>query len=367
MDSFYMERALLLGEKGRLTTPPNPWVGSVIVKDGKIIGEGFHKKAGDLHAEVIALNSAGSSAENATLYCTLEPCSHVGRQPPCIEAIIRSKIARCVIGIEDPDPLVQNKGVLALRKSGIQVDIGQHQEKVALSLKPYLHHRRTNLPYTILKAGISMDGKLAYKDGTSKWITSKEARANAHLLRAESQAILIGSGTAIKDKPQLTARDVVAEGAKNPVRVLLDSRGTVPYDSPLFDQTEAKTLVLTTEKCPKEYRLCLEEKKVETITLPPGKNGLGVDLKEAMKLLGKRGFLQLVVEGGPQIHTAFLEAGLANQITLYVGPRLLGATGKSFFTEEKSPHGLQEKEPFSLLHTQTFGNSVRIDYEIIHK
>lgn len=341
-----MRWAIRLGEKGRISAPPNPWVGCVIVRDGEIVGEGYHVAPGQPHAEICALQAAGILAHGATAYVTLEPCAHQGRTPPCVNSLVEAGIKKVIIPFLDPDSHVSGKGVAALREAGIEVLIGIGREDAAQSLEPYLYHRRTKKPFCVLKSAISVDGKTAAPDGTSKWITGDEARHNVHILRAESQAILIGAGTALMDKPQLTVRGVEA---KQPLRVLLDPKGKVSPQGPLFDLSLAPTLVFT--------KNVLEWKK------------MGIEVAEYVSLrnvlfeLGQRKIVQLLVEGGAHTHSLFVKENFAQKFVVYVGGCVLGSGGKSFLSEVFVPT-MSDAPRWRLEDVRRFGNDVRLDYRL---
>ncbi len=329
--SFFMRLAIQLGEKGRLTAPPNPWVGCVIVKEGELLGKGYHCAPGEPHAEVVALEQAGPLARGATAFVSLEPCAHHGRTPPCTEALIESGVKRVVIPLLDPDTQVAGQGVKRLEEAGIEVLVGVAELEATRSLLPYLHHRRTQTPYVVLKSAMSLDGKIAASDGSSKWITSEEARADVQRLRAESQAILIGSETARLDQPRLTVRDLPAS---QPLRVVIDRRGRLSREGPLFDLKLGPTLVFT---------------------------GQEVTLESVLQELGKRGVMQLLVEGGSELHAAFLREKRAHKLSLYVGNCLLGEKGRALapgfevLSIDRAPR-------FELDEVRRFGQSVRLDY-----
>ncbi len=360
-DIAFMRKAITLGEKGRLTAPPNPWVGCLITKDKQVIGEGYHSLAGEPHAEVVAIANAGKATEGATLYTTLEPCSHTGRTPPCVEACIKAKVSRVVVAVTDPDHKVNGSGIQILRKRGIQVDTGICHEEAHRSLAPYLHHRRTKRPYCVLKSAVSIDGRTAASDGSSQWITGEETRVNAHQLRAESQAIVIGAGTAFCDRPQLTIRHVPPPSGKQPLRVLLDSRGRTPAIGPLFDTTLASTLILTTALAPQSRIKEWKDSGAEVELLPQGFPGGSVDVSEAMALLGKRGILQVMVEGGALLYGSFFRSQLVDHFVVYVGACTLGADALPLFSGP-SPTTIDQAHRWHLLNIQRFGNDVRLDY-----
>src|SRR5688572_28606504 len=226
-DGELMARAIEIAELGRVTAPPNPWVGCVLARDGEVIAEGFHVRPGEPHAEVVALRSAGTRARGATAYVTLEPCSHRGRTGPCADALIQAGVTRVVVALEDPDERVSGRGLDTLRAAGVEVTVGIGAADAATSLAPYLHHRRTGRAYCLAKVAMTLDGRIAAADGTSRWITGEAARHDTHELRAASQAIVVGSGTALADDPALTVRGVAVTGP-SPLRALLDGRGRLP-------------------------------------------------------------------------------------------------------------------------------------------
>lgn len=356
----FMKQAIDLSESARIHAPPNPWVGCVIVKNGKIVGQGFTKPPGQGHAEVCALLDAGEEAREATAYVTLEPCSHFGRTGPCVDVLIEAGIREVFIGIQDPDSSVQGNGIRRLEHNGIKVFQGICADEIQDKLEPYLYHRKTGLPYTILKSAMSLDGRTAAMDMTSQWITSNEAREDVHLFRAHSQAIIIGSGTALKDQPQLTARHPLFSH-RQPLRVLLDGRGQVPAKGPLFDTTLAPTLVITSLHASTTRQREWEASGAEVINVSSIANG--VDLEEVWKLLGKRGILQAFVEGGSTLQTSLLDSKLVNKLIVYLGPLLLGSRGIPFYSKEIKT--LSEAKRLSLNKVLKFGDTVRMDYKII--
>jgi diaminohydroxyphosphoribosylaminopyrimidine deaminase / 5-amino-6-(5-phosphoribosylamino)uracil reductase len=328
-DEAAMAEAVALGERGRLTAAPNPWVGCVIVSpQGDVVGRGFHRRAGEPHAEVHALREAGDRTRGATAYVTLEPCSHQGRTPPCAPALVEADIGRVVVAVLDPDDRVAGRGVDLLRAAGIAVDVGVGAGAATRSLAPYLHHRRTGRPLCLLKTAASVDGRTAAADGTSQWITGPEARADAHRLRGQSQAVVVGAGTALADRPSLTARGVDPPPPVQPLRVLLDARGRVPAEGPLFDPALAATLVVTTALAGREAVKAWLDAGADVEEVPLAADGAGVDLLAALALLGQRGVLQAMVEGGAALHGSLVRAGLADRMVLYLGGRLLGEAGR---------------------------------------
>jgi diaminohydroxyphosphoribosylaminopyrimidine deaminase/5-amino-6-(5-phosphoribosylamino)uracil reductase len=356
-----MAQAVALGERGRATSAPNPWVGCVVVRDGRIVGEGYHRRAGEPHAEAHALCQAGDLARGATAYVTLEPCAHYGRTPPCVVALLRAGVARVVVGVLDPDRHVSGRGVAELRAAGLEVEVGVGDHHVAESLAPYLHQRRTGRAFAVLKAAISLDGRTAAADGSSQWISGPAARADAHALRAESQAILVGSGTALADRPSLTVRDAPRTPDRQPLRVLLDASGSVPASGPLFDPELAPTLVMTSEGADRAAVRAWCEAGADVEILPRASTGQGVDLTRALESLGRRGVLQVLVEGGARVHAGFARAGLVDRLVLYMGPRTLGAEGRPLLAGP-GPRSLADADCWRLLDVRRVGEDVRLEY-----
>jgi diaminohydroxyphosphoribosylaminopyrimidine deaminase / 5-amino-6-(5-phosphoribosylamino)uracil reductase len=365
-DEAAMARAVALGERGRETSAPNPWVGCVVVRDGRIVGEGYHHRAGEPHAEAHALCQAGDLARGATAYVTLEPCAHYGRTPPCVDGLLRAGIGRVVVGVLDPDRHVSGRGVADLRAAGVDVQVGVAEAMVAESLAPYLHQRQTGRAYVVLKAAISLDGRTAAADGSSQWISGPVARADAHALRARSQAVLVGSGTALADRPRLTVRDGATPPDRQPLRVVLDARGSVPATGPLFDPSLAPTLVLTSELADRSAvrAWCAAGANVEV--LPRACEGQGVDLASVLLALGRRGVLQVLVEGGARVHAGFARAGLVNRLILYVGPRTLGAEGRPLLAGP-GPRSLADAACWQLLDVRQVGDDVRLEYAPLNR
>lgn len=360
LDKKFMLRAIELGNQARLISPPNPWVGCVLVKDNVIVGEGFTQAPGQAHAEVMALRSAQEKAEGSTAYVTLEPCSHYGRTPPCAEALIKAKIAKVVICNGDPDPKVSGKGIQMLKDAGIEVASGLCTEEGAKALAPYFHHRRTNRAYCLVKTAMSIDGRAAAADYTSKWITSPEARRDSYRLRAESQAVLVGYQTALKDNPSLNVRDIDPMPVKQPLRVILDSKGRLQSPMNIFDLAQAPTLIATTEACSKDKIEEWTALGVEVQVFPIDNLGK-IDVFALLKYLGSRGVVQVLVEGGPTLLGHIIKNNLYDKIVTYIGPRILGENGISIF---KGLHidTIANAPTLKLVDLAQIGNCVRLDY-----
>jgi diaminohydroxyphosphoribosylaminopyrimidine deaminase/5-amino-6-(5-phosphoribosylamino)uracil reductase len=355
-----MGQAIAVAEEARRRTPPNPWVGCVLVADGAVVGTGATEPPGGAHAEAAALAAAGSRARGATAYVTLEPCAHRGRTGPCAEALVAAGVTRAVVALEDPDPQVRGRGFAVLRRGGVDVVVGVGADPAAQSLAPYLHHRRTGRAFCVVKTALSVDGRSAATDGSARWITGPSARADAHELRADSQAVAVGAGTALADQPRLTARDVAVAPTRPPFRVLLDTRGRVPASGPLFDPELAPTLVLTTTAAPSATQDAWRAAgaKVEVLDTGPG----GVNLTEALAVLGRYDVLQVLVEGGATLHGQLWAAGLTDRLVVYVGATLLGANGRPGLAWP-GPAGISDAPRLTLRDVTRLGGDVRCTYE----
>jgi diaminohydroxyphosphoribosylaminopyrimidine deaminase/5-amino-6-(5-phosphoribosylamino)uracil reductase len=299
-------------------------VGAVVVSaDGRILGEGWHEGPGRPHAEVVALREAGGAARGATLYTSLEPCAHVGRTPPCVGAILEAGVGRVVAAMRDPNPLVDGRGLEALRAGGVEVREGVLATEAARQNEAFAKHVRTGLPFVVWKMAASLDGKVAARDGTTRWITGEAARADVHRLRAWSDAILVGARTALLDDPSLTVREPGYGGAP-PLRVLADARGAVPATGDLFDDA-APTLVATTALAPSERRAEWAAAGAEVVVYDA--EGGGVPLGQLVGDLGKRDVQGLLLEGGPTLAFAAVEEGLVDTVVVYLAPKLIGGVG----------------------------------------
>lgn len=320
-DQEYMLRAIQLAKKGEGWTNPNPMVGAVIVKDGRIIGEGYHKKCGELHAERNAIASLTESAEGATIYVTLEPCCHYGKTPPCTEAIIEQKIKKVVIGSRDPNPKVAGKGAQILRESGITVVQDFMREECDCLNPVFFHYITTKTPYVVMKYAMTLDGKIATKTGASKWITGEAARAEVQHMRHRYMGIMAGIGTVIADDPMLNVR---VEGWKSPIRILCDSGLRIPLDGQIVKSAgKYRTIVAYADSENTEAkRKRLHEMGVETICCPDENNQ--VDLKKLMKYLGEEGIDSILLEGGGTLNDSALRAGIVQEVQAFIAPKLFG-------------------------------------------
>jgi diaminohydroxyphosphoribosylaminopyrimidine deaminase/5-amino-6-(5-phosphoribosylamino)uracil reductase len=319
-DEAYIERAIELAERGWGLVSPNPMVGALVVADGVIVGEGWHEGPGLPHAEVVALDQAGERARGATLYANLEPCDHFGRTPPCTRAIVEAGIARVVAATRDPNPAVDGRGFATLAEHGVEVRTGVLASAAERGNAAFIRHVRTSLPFVIWKAAATLDGKVAARDGSSRWITGESARADVHRLRAWSDAIVVGAGTALADDPSLTVRDPGYRG-RAPLRVLVDARGRVLATGDLFD-AEAPTLVATTELAPLAAREAWREAGAEVVVFEPEDDR--VPLGALLADLGKRDVQAVLLEGGPTLAWSAVADGLIDRVVVYLAPVLVG-------------------------------------------
>lgn len=318
----YMKLALDLAAKAKGRTSPNPMVGAVVVKDGEIVGKGYHRAAGEPHAEVNALEDAGEEAKGATVYVTLEPCSHYGKTPPCTEALIEAGVSKVVVAMEDPNSLVAGRGLEQLAETGLEVESGLMAKEAKKLNEAFIKYITTDRPFVMLKNAMTLDGKIATKTGDSRWISGEDSRRYVHQLRDEVDGILVGIGTALADNPRLTARLPKKEG-QDPTRIVLDSKLQIPLDCNLVTQeSKAKTIVATSEKADKEKKKKLEEVGVKILTVPVTEGK--VDLESLLIELGKLNMMSLLVEGGSQVNASFLFENLADKVIYFIAPKIIG-------------------------------------------
>jgi diaminohydroxyphosphoribosylaminopyrimidine deaminase / 5-amino-6-(5-phosphoribosylamino)uracil reductase len=358
-DEALIGRALELAERGRGLVSPNPMVGAVVVSGGETIGEGWHEGPGTPHAEVVALTEAGERARDATLYTSLEPCVHFGRTPPCTDAILRAGVARVVVSAIDPNPVVDGRGIRTLREAGVRVDQGIGAAEAERLNAAYGRHVRTGLPFVIWKAACSLDGKVAARDGSSRWITGEEARADVHRLRAWADAIVIGAGTAVTDDPELTVREPGYRG-RPPIRVVVDSGGRVSPDGDVFD-AQAPTLVATTERSPAETRQAWRDAGAEVLVL--GSSPEGVSLPDLFSDLGKRDVQGVLIEGGPTLAWSAVEDRLVDRIVLYLAPRLIGGRAPTVL-EGRGFAPVASALPLAIRSVERIGADIRVEADV---
>jgi len=322
VDKVFMRRALCLAERGRGRTSPNPMVGAVLVRDGQIIGEGFHPRAGEPHAEIMALRQAGKSARGATLYVTLEPCCHFGRTPPCTRAIIAAGVAEVHMAMLDPNPRVAGRGRAELEAAGIRTFVGELEAEARVLNETFIHWITTGRPFVIAKFAMSLDGKIATRSGDSRWITGPAAREQVHQLRDQVDAILVGVNTVIADDPQLTTR-LDKDDIRHPLRVIVDSRGRIPLTAQVLDPVlPGRTMVATTEAMPIEQRRALSFRGVQVLVLP-SQDGR-VSLPDLLEELGRREVTSVLVEGGGTIIGTFFAQRLVDKVVAFIAPIIIG-------------------------------------------
>jgi len=318
----HMRRALYLARKAEGQTSPNPMVGAMVVKSGKVIAEGYHKKAGLPHAEIVALRKAGSKAKGATLYVSLEPCCHQGRTPPCTEAIVAAGIKRVVVGVRDPNPLVCGKGTRHLKKNGIEVVAGVLKRDCERLNETFIKYIRTGRPWVILKSALSLDGKIATRTGDSQWITGPKAREYAHRIRNNVDAILVGAGTVCADDPRLTVRLKKGE-VRNPVRVIVDGKYSVPISARVFSNARRERVVYATlGGLPVARKNKLQKMGVEILVVKRKKGR--VDLAQLMDELGAMEITSVMIEGGAEISGNVFDEKLVDKLIYFVAPKIIG-------------------------------------------
>lgn len=323
-DQAFMARALELTRRGRDTATPNPAVGCVIVKDGIAIGEGWHERAGEAHAETRALAACTGSPEGATAYVTLEPCSHHGRTPPCVDALIAAKVVRVVAALEDPNPKVRGSGTARLRQAGVRVDVGCLEDQAREAHIGFVSRMTRGRPWMRLKTAATLDGRIALANGVSQWITGEAARRDVHALRARSCAVLTGIGTVLRDDPRLTVRDVPC--TRQPRRVLIDSRLDLPLTAKLL---QGEPILVLTVSDDATRRKRIEDAGAEVVVVP--KRGEKTDLAAVARLLAERGFNDVMVETGGKLNGSLLQAGVVDEIVFYLAPKIFGDQGQGIF------------------------------------
>ncbi len=320
-DEEYMQMALDLAEKARGCTSPNPLVGCVIVNpEGQIVGKGYHHKAGQPHAEIMAMADAGNQVEGCTAYVTLEPCSHYGRTGPCCEALIRAGIKKVVAAADDPNPKVAGRGFARLQEAGVEVVRGGLADKANRQNEVFMHWMKTGRPFVALKYAMTLDGKIATASGDSKWISNEQSRTYAHKLRSIYDCILVGKNTVLNDDPSLTCR--LVEG-KNPLRIVLDSHCQLPMDRKVFTDGEARTLLVTSLKADRDKVAAFQALDQVTVWQISEKNG-ALDLGILLDRLGQQEKTSVLVEGGSQVHGAFFDGKLAQRVYAFIAPCLIG-------------------------------------------
>ena len=367
----YMRRAIKLAKKGSGHVNPNPMVGAVIVRDGEIIGEGYHECYGQLHAERNAIANAkkrGNSLEGSTIYVTLEPCCHYGKTPPCTEAIIEEKIARVVVGSDDPNPLVSGKGFQMLREKGIEVIPHFLKEECDAMNHVFFHYIRTGTPYVAMKYAMTMDGKIACYTGDSKWVTGEESRAHVQTLRNHYKGIMAGIGTVLADDPMLNCR---IEGGRDPIRIIADSHLRIPMDSQLVRTAGQQPLIVAClPDADEEKAAQLKEKGIEVLRIPgvttadiTEEQKEVISLPVLMKELGARKIDGILLEGGGQLNESALQAGIVDRIYCYIAPKIFGGAQAKTPVEGQGLTRAADAWQFNRIGMQEFGQDILLEYE----
>ena len=319
MDEFYMKRALELAIKGVGMVNPNPMVGAVIVKDNKVIGEGFHEKYGHAHAERNAVKNAVEDIEGATVYVTLEPCAHYGKTPPCVDLLIEKKVRKVVIGMLDPNPLVAGKSIKKLKENNIEVKVGVKEKECRKLNEVFIKYILSKKPFVVLKAAMSLDGKIATRTGESKWISSKKSRLQVHNLRNKLSGIMVGVNTVIKDDPELTCR---IQNGSNPIRIIVDSILRIPMNSKVLQNKDNKTIIATTKRANMKNMQELLKKNIKVLIIEE-KNGQ-VNLNALIKKLGELNIDSILLEGGGTLNYSALEENIVDKVMIYISPKIIG-------------------------------------------
>jgi len=322
IDEQFMHEALTLAAQARGRTSPNPMVGSVVVKDGRVVGRGYHVRAGASHGEVVALEDASGQARGATLYVSLEPCCYYGRTPPCTKAIIAAGIRRVVAAMRDPNPLVSGKGLEELRQAGIEVKLPVLEAEATALNEVFIKYITTKRPFVLLKVAASLDGKIATVTGESRWITNERSRLLVHQLRDQVDAVMVGINTVLRDDPLLTTR-LPGGGGRDPMRIIVDSRLRLPCEARVLTaSTAACTLIATTAEAPREKRLQLEAAGAKVLVVEG--DGPGVPLGSLMEQLGTMQVSSILLEGGGELHSSALRVGIVDKVLYFLAPKLIG-------------------------------------------
>lgn len=358
-DHEYMQQAVSLALKAKGFTSPNPCVGAVVVKNGKIVGKGFHKAAGLDHAEVVAIDDAGPEAKDATIYVTLEPCNHFGKTPPCTHKIINAGIKKVVVGCIDPNPTVCGGGIAYLQGKGITVISGVLEAETTRLIEEFIWYIQNNKkPFVILKCAATLDGRIATATGDSKWITNEKSRRYVHQIRHETDAILVGSGTLHADDPSLTSR-IEDTQTKDPVRIILDTHLSIKEDAKvIIQESNAKTIVVSGPGSSKEKQALLEAKGIQVIEVSLIDQRL--DLNELMIKLGQMSILSLLIEGGSVVAGSALKAGIVNKVVFFMAPKLLGGSDGIPVFEGKGPTKIKDAFELENVNVTQFDNDILV-------
>ncbi len=359
-DAKFMKMALSLAKKGWGFTSPNPMVGAVVVKDGKVVGKGFHKAAGKAHAEVNAIDDAKEKAVGSTIYVTLEPCNHTGRTPPCTKKILKAGIKRVVVAMKDPNPNVQGGGIEYLRNRGIEVAQGILEDEAVKLNEFFIKYVETSMPFVIAKCAATLDGNIATRTGDSKWVTGEASRAFVHWMRHGVDGIMVGAGTVKKDNPSLTTRIKNFPG-KDPVRIILDSKLSISSHAKIFNlNSNAKTIIVTGEDASGEKRDLLREKGIVVIGAPIKSDGF-IDLGRLMGRLGYIGITSLLIEGGSRVLASAFRAKIVDKILFFYAPKILGGNDGKPICMGKGPDLMRQSIPVGNIRLRRFEDDIMIE------
>ncbi|WMJ79929.1 bifunctional diaminohydroxyphosphoribosylaminopyrimidine deaminase/5-amino-6-(5-phosphoribosylamino)uracil reductase RibD [Clostridium sp. MB40-C1] len=365
MDKKYMKKAIELAKKGEGFTKPNPLVGAVIVKNNRIIGEGYHQYYGGPHAEINAFKNAVEDVKGAKMYVTLEPCSHYGKTPPCAKAIVENGIKEVVIGMKDPNPLVAGKGINILKKNGIKVTCGVLEDEVKEINDIFIKYITTKKPFCIMKTAMTMDGKIAAYTGDSKWITNDLSRQYVHKIRNRVSAIMVGIGTVIADNPRLTTR-IEDKIGSDPIRVIVDSKGRIPLEAEVLNiDSNAKTIIVVTDKADKEKIDTIKRKGAEIIVTP--ENNGRVDLAYLMDELGRRDIDSVLLEGGSTLNFSALNEKIVDKVITFIAPKLIGGENSKTPVGGEGIAYMKDAIKLHNIKINTFGEDVMIEGKIIYQ
>lgn len=354
---IFMQRALELARFGWGTVNPNPLVGAVVVKDGRVVGEGYHKKAGQPHAEVMALKQAGEQAAGATMYVTLEPCSHFGRTPPCAEAVIKAGIKEVIIAMEDPNPRVSGRGIAMLKQAGINVIVGVMENEAKRLNEVFIKYITSDMPFVIWKCAMTIDGKVATATGDSKWITNEISRGYVHWWRYRVSAILAGIGTVLADDPMLTVRLPEVAVEKQPVRIIADSLARIPLNAKVLNMEEGKSIIAVSKAAGHERVKALIEKGADVIVT----EGVDkIDLKSLMKELHNREIDSVLIEGGPTLAGNAIKNNIVDKAMVFIAPKLVGGSAISALEGEGAKQ-MQDVKVLKDIMTKRFKDDVLIE------
>lgn len=361
-DIKFMKMALQVSLEGTGFVNPNPLVGAVIVKNGQVIGKGYHAYFGGPHAEINAIQNANESVEGATIYVTLEPCNHQGKTPPCTEVLIKEKFDRVVVGMKDPNELVNGKGIDRLRKAGIIVDTGILENEITAANEAYIKYITTQKPFCTLKTAMTLDGKISTYSGESKWISNEKSRDCVHKLRHQYAAIMVGVNTIIKDNPMLTDRSQ-HEKRSNPIRIIADSSGRIPLDSDILNTNSAKTLLAVTKNASNKFIKAVKNKGAEVIVCP--ENNKKIDLIFLIDELGKRGIDSILLEGGSTLNFSAIQAGIVDKVYSFISPKMFGGQTANTPVGGAGFENVQDAINLSIESVQRFDEDLMITAYII--